>query len=42
MRGPASVRHAENTPSATAVATYIAMDDEDDKAGTAIRWSLTG
>ena len=42
LEGMASVRHAENTPSATAVATYIAMDDEDDKAGTAIRWSLTG
>ena len=42
LEGMASVRHAENTPSATAVATYIAVDDEDDKAGTAIRWSLTG
>ena len=42
IEGMASVRHAENTPSATAVATYMAMDDEDDKAGTAIRWSLTG
>ena len=42
LEGMASVRHAENTPSATAVATYMAMDDEDDKAGTAIRWSLTG
>ena len=42
LTGPASPRVAENTPSATAVATYIAMDDEDDKAGTAIRWSLGG
>ena len=42
LTGPASPRVAENTPTATAVATYVAMDDEDDKAGTAIRWSLTG
>ena len=42
LEGMASVRHAENTPSATAVATYVAMDDEDDNTGTAIRWSLDG
>ena len=42
LEGMASVRHAENTPATTAVATYTAMDDEDDKAGTAIRWTLTG
>ena len=42
LTGPASPRVAENTPTATAVATYIAMDDEDDKAGTAIMWTLAG
>ena len=42
LTGPASPRVAENTPTATAVATYVAMDDEDDKAGTAIRWTLEG
>ncbi len=40
LTGPASPRVAENT--ATAVATYVAMDDEDDKTGTAIRWTLGG
>ena len=42
LTGPASPRVAENTSTATAVATYVAMDDEDDNTGTAIRWSLTG
>ena len=32
IEGMAAVRHAENTPETTAVATYTAMDDEDDKA----------
>ena len=32
LTGPASPRVAENTPSATAVATYVAMDDEDDNS----------
>ena len=40
LTGPGSPRVAENTPTATAVATYVAMDDEDDNTGTAIRWSL--
>ena len=42
LTGPASPRVAENTPTTTAVATYVAMDDEDDNTGTAIRWSLDG
>ena len=42
LTGPESPRVAENTPSTTAVATYVAMDDEDDSTGTAIRWTLGG
>ena len=42
LTGPASPRVAENIPTTTAVATYVAMDDEDDNTGTAIRWSLAG
>ena len=42
VTGMASVRHAENTPTATAVATYMATDDDDDKAGKALTWSLGG
>ena len=42
IEGMGEVRHAENTHRATVVAIYKAMDDEDDKTKTAIRWSLTG
>ena len=42
VTGMDSVRVPENTAVSTAVATYMATDDEDDKAGTAIIWSLTG
>ena len=42
VTGMDSVRVPENTAVSTAVATYMATDDEDDKAGTAIIWSLSG
>ena len=42
IEGMGEVRHAENTHRGTVVAIYKAMDDEDDKTKTAIRWSLTG
>ena len=42
IEGMGEVRHPENTHRATVVAIYKAMDDEDDKTKTAIRWSLTG
>ena len=42
IEGMGEVRHAENTHRVRVVATYKAMDDEDDKTKTAIRWSLTG
>ena len=38
--GDTSVRYAENRTGA--VETYTATDDEDDKARTAITWSLDG
>ena len=40
LTGMDSVRVPENTAVSTAVETYMATDDEDDKAGTAITWSL--
>ena len=42
LAGMDSVRVPENTAVSTAVETYMATDDEDDKAGTAIIWSLLG
>ena len=42
VTGMDSVRVPENTAVSTAVETYMATDDEDDKAGTAITWSLSG
>ena len=42
LTGMDSVRVPENTAVSTAVETYMATDDEDDKAGTAITWSLSG
>ena len=42
LTGEASVRFAENAPVSTPVTPYMAADDEDDKAGTAIIWSLSG
>ena len=42
VTGMDSVRVPENTAVSTAVETYMATDDEDDKAGTAIIWSLSG
>ena len=42
VTGMDSVRVPENTAVSTAVETYMATDDEDDKAGTAITWSLEG
>ena len=42
VTGMDSVRVPENTAVSTAVETYMATDDEDDKAGTAIIWSLDG
>ena len=40
LSGKDSVKHAENTPAATAVAEFTATDDEDDKAGKALKWSV--
>ena len=42
VTGMESVRVPENTAVSTGVATYTATDDEDDKAGTAIIWTLSG
>ena len=42
VTGMDSVRVPENTAVTTAVETYMATDDEDDKEGTAITWSLSG
>ena len=36
------ITYAEHTPVETAVATFTATDDEDDKAGEALAWSVTG
>ena len=40
--GVTAVDYAENTEITTAVSTYTASDDEDDVAGTALDWSLSG
>ena len=37
-----TIMHPEHTPVETAVATFTATDDEDDKAGKALTWSVTG
>ena len=36
------ITYAEHTPVETAVATFTATDDEDDKAGEALTWRVTG
>ena len=40
VTGPATASYDENGMGP--VATYTATDDEDDKTGTALNWSLTG
>ena len=37
-----TICYAEHTPVETAVATFTATDDEDDKAGKGLKWSVTG
>ena len=37
-----AIMHPEHTPITTPVATFTATDDEDDKAGKALTWSVTG
>ena len=37
-----TICYAEHTPVETAVATFTATDDEDDKAGEALTWSVGG
>ena len=37
-----NICYAEHTPVETPVATFTATDDEDDKAGEALTWSVTG
>ncbi len=39
---PETIEYAEHTPVASPVATFTAADDEDDKAGKALTWSVEG
>ncbi len=39
---PEIIEYAEHTPVASPVATFTATDDEDDKAGKALTWSVEG
>ena len=39
--GDSAPKYPEHTPITTPVATFTATDDEDDKAGKALMWSLT-
>ncbi len=36
------IKHPEHTPITAPVAEFTATDDEDDKAGKALKWSVTG
>ena len=40
VTGKGEVEFAEHTPMETAVATFSATDDEDDKAGKALKWAV--
>ena len=42
ISGDTAPKYPEHTPVTTAVATFTATDDEDDKAGEALTWSVTG
>ena len=42
IAGDDSPQYEEHTPVETPVATFTATDDEDDKAGEALTWSVTG
>ena len=41
ISGDNAPKYAEHTPVETAVATFTATDDEDDKAGKALTWSVS-